>query len=91
MIAGALANGGVQTWQRERERQLQARVAARLLYGELIIVGQDVQRIAAMERWPDTNMANFARATEAWSVQSPAFAACATGSEWSPRTSGIVP
>lgn len=75
VLAGAMANGGIQTFQHERERRVQARVAARLFTGDLARAERDVQRIIEGGRWPDMNMPTYSREVDVWTTQRVAFAA----------------
>lgn len=79
---GALLNGGLQTLQRERERRVQARVAARLFVGDLARAEHDVKRIIDARRWPDVNMPSYSREVEVWEARRHEFAAVTNVTQW---------
>ena len=45
VVAGALASGAVQSWQQARDRALGARVAARVILGDLYAGEDDAKRV----------------------------------------------
>jgi hypothetical protein len=82
VVAGAVSTGLLQLAQTLRERRLKVRIAARLLNGELILVGKDLERIASEGRWPDKVELDFAPLLETWRVHREAFAAGVDGIDW---------
>jgi hypothetical protein len=82
IVVGALATGGLQILQAWRDRRLRARVAARLLTGELYVARVNLGRIAEEGRWPDKAALDFSPLVEVWTAHREAFAAGVDGVEW---------
>ncbi len=72
----------MQTWHKARDRKLAARVAARLILGDLYLAEHTVGRIVEGGRWPDQNMPTFERELEVWSANRHAFAAAVDATDW---------
>jgi hypothetical protein len=82
IVAGAVATGGVQTWHKARDRKLAARVAARLILGDLYIAEHTVGRIVEGGHWPDRNMPTFESELDVWVENRQAFAAAVDATDW---------
>lgn len=81
-VVGAVAAGGVQALQHERQRRLAGRVSARLLYGDLARAEHDVHEVLRYGRWPLSGRPSFDETLRAWEMHRVALAAAATGSDW---------
>lgn len=53
VAAGALANGGVDTWASWRDRVRRREVAARTIYGDLLVLDEGIRVVLEAGRWPD--------------------------------------
>lgn len=53
VAAGALANGGVDTWAAWRGRVRDLEVAARVIFGDLLVLDEGIQVVLQSGRWPD--------------------------------------
>jgi hypothetical protein len=81
VVAGALASGGIQTWQVSRDRKLAAKVAARLLTGDLLRCQETVKVMLGGGRWP-TSPTGFKKQYDNWLDQRLAFATAVDGYEF---------
>ncbi len=52
-LVGALSTGGVAAWDAWRQRQERRRVAARVILGDLYVLGDGLKVIMKVGRWPD--------------------------------------
>jgi hypothetical protein len=64
----------VQTLQRERERRVRARVAARLFSGDLARAQHDIGIMLEVGNWPDLST-KYGREVDVWIAERVAFAA----------------
>jgi hypothetical protein len=53
VAAGALANGAVETWAAWRDRGRRREVAARTIYGDLLVLDEAINVVLESGRWPD--------------------------------------
>jgi hypothetical protein len=82
VLVGALLTGGVQTLQRERERRVGARVAARLFTGDLARASFEIGHVVEDRHSPDNIMPTFSRELEIWAEHRHAFAAVVDATDW---------
>ena len=81
VIAGGIVTGAVHVFQTYQDRRLKRRVAARLIYGELVMAGNALRRIAEKGVWPD-KPPDFLDARTIWYAQREAFAAAVGAVDW---------
>lgn len=79
-FVGALATGGVQTWDAWRERQLSRKVAARIILGDLYVAEAMFELVLQHDRWPDR--LDFQAPITTWRESRRAFAGGVEAWEW---------
>jgi hypothetical protein len=81
VVAGALANGGIQTVQYAQDRKRAAKVAARLILGDLYIAEHGAANMIKHGYWPPMGL-DFDRELGTWNANREAFAAATDATDW---------
>jgi hypothetical protein len=80
VAAGALANGGVDTWAAWRDRVRRREVAARTIDGDLLVLDEGIRVVLEAGKWPD--WFNWTAPVDAWREVREAFVGEIAAWQW---------